>query len=109
MFTTDFMLYGISLDILKISIVLLHVALAYIFLWKLYLSRETRKTIYPLTFIFLSIIMVIIFNSNNSFKRSIDVPVNSKQIEYKQDKEVVIETPPERTEKLDGFVPLKQE
>ena len=50
------------------------------------------------------------FGSAASPKLSIDVPESIELKNYqKNDDEVVIETPPPRTEKLDGFTPMTKE
>lgn len=54
------------------------------------------------------IILFSFFGSVTQPKLKIDVPENRALIEYQdQEPEIVIETPPPRTEKLDGFTPLK--
>jgi hypothetical protein len=43
-------------------------------------------------------------------KIAIDTPVSRELVEYQDnDKEIVIETPAPRTEKLEGFKPLKED
>ena len=53
-------------------------------------------------------VLVIFFGSVTQPKLTIDTPQNRELIEYQeQSPEIVIETPPPRTEKLKGFEPLK--
>lgn len=47
------------------------------------------------------------FSSVTQAKLSIELPQNRELLEYQQDKEIRIETPPPRTEELKGFEALQ--
>lgn len=55
-------------------------------------------------------LIFLFFGSVTQPKLAIETPPNRELVEYQEgDKEVVIETPQPRTEKLEGFTPLKNE
>lgn len=79
---------------------------------KFIMDDSNDKTVnykYELIGLGLIVILFTFFGSVTQPKLKIDVPENRALIEYQdQTPEVVIETPPPRTEKLDGFTPLKE-
>jgi hypothetical protein len=97
-------------------------ALAMIFIWVLYraglkfytyiVDDSDTKTLnlkWELAYIFGVVMVSIFMGSAAQPKLEIDVPVNRNLIEYQSGEEVVIETPEPRTEKLEGFTPLKKD
>ena len=73
-------------------------------------SEDAKPFKMPAEFFYLAVfcVMAIFFNSVAQPKLSIDPVQNRALIEYQEnDKEVVIETPPPRTEELQGFESLK--
>lgn len=66
----------------------------------------------PAEFFYLTVVCVvsIFFSSVAQPKLSLDPVQNRDLIEYQTEtKDVMIETPPARTEKLEGFTPLKKD
>jgi len=77
--------------------------------WKDHESVKDVKV--PPEFFYMMIVglLVVFFGSATQPKLSIDPVQNRELIEYQDNsEEVVIETPPPRTEKMDGFTPLKE-
>ena len=77
--------------------------------WKEHGSFESVKI--PPEFFYMMIVglLLVFFGSATQPKLSIDPVQNRELIEYQDNsEEVVIETPPPRTEKMDGFTPLKE-
>lgn len=54
------------------------------------------------------LLLFFTFSSVTQPKLSIDTPQNRDLIEYQVKKDVIIETPPPRTEELKGFKPINE-
>lgn len=100
----------------------LKMALALIFIWVLYragrkfyafiVDESDEKTLnlkWELTYIFGVVMVSIFMGSAAQPKLTLEVPPNRELLEYQSGAEVVIETPEPRTEKLEGFTPLKKD
>jgi NADH:ubiquinone oxidoreductase subunit 4 (subunit M) len=75
-------------------------------------NRDEQPLKFPREFLVVILlgVLFVFFGSNTQPKLSIDTAPNRALIEYQeQNREVVIETPPPRTDPLQGFTPLKQE
>lgn len=111
----EFMTGAMLLSAIKMALVL-------VFLWVLYRAgrkfyvyttdvsdEKTLNLKWELSYIF-GIVMVSIFmGSAAQPKLTLEVPQNRELIEYQSGEEVTIETPEPRTEKLEGFTPLKKD
>lgn len=76
---------------------------------KFYVEENVKLKIKTEIFVLgLCLLFVIFIPGSMQPKVTIDTPVNRDLIEYQTDKEVEIVTPPPRTEKLEGFTPLKK-
>jgi hypothetical protein len=93
-----------------------------VFIWVLYrvgrkfyvFATDTshEKTInlkWELAYIFGVVIISIFMGPAAQPKLTLEVPPNRELIEYQSGEDVVIETPEPRTEKLEGFTPLKKD
>lgn len=77
---------------------------------KLYASLTKGSFSFPKEFYFLLVLgaLYIFLGSAAQPKLSIDPVQNRQLLEYQNNnQEVIIETPPPRTEKLEGFTPMK--
>lgn len=78
--------------------------------WKEHESFEELKIPREFFYVISIAILFAFFGSGTQPKLKIDVPENRALIDYQdQAPEIVIETPLPRTEKLEGFEPLKTE
>ena len=110
----EFMTGATMFALFNLIILLFAVWICYRILKKCYsfiTSEEENKTVnigielFALGFI---IVMSTFFGGVTQPKLTLDPVQNRELIEYQSNsEEVVIETPPPRTEKLDGFTPLK--
>lgn len=116
MIGVDFMTGAMLLSAIKMAIFLTFVYVMYRVGKKFYdysISEDEEKTVnvkWELSFLFLAIVFSTIMGTAGQPKLTLEVPKNRDLIEYQSDvKDVVIETPAPRTEKLEGFSPLKQD
>jgi len=76
--------------------------------WKEYESFKDVKTPPEFFYVMVVCILFIFLGSATQPKLSIDPVQNRALIEYQEStEEIIIETPPPRTETLEGFTPLK--
>lgn len=115
MIGVEFMTGAMLLSALKMVIFLVFVYMVYRVGKKFYdysISEDEEKSVnvkWEFSFLFLAIVFSTFMGSAGQPKLTLDVPVNRDLIEYQSDtKDVTINTPPPRTEKLEGFFPLKE-
>lgn len=110
----EFMTGAMLLSAIKMAMFLIFIYMIYRVGKKFYdftVSDNHEKTVnvkWELIYIFGVIMFSIFMGSAGQPKLTLEVPKDRELIEYQSNtKEVVIETPSPRTEKLDGFTPLK--
>ena len=111
----EFMTGAMILSAIKMVFVLVLIWVLYRAGRKFYdysVDQSDEKTLnlkWEMAYIF-GIVMVSIFmGSAAQPKLTLEVPPNRELIQYQSGEDVVIETPPPRTEKLEGFAPLKKD
>lgn len=116
MFNIEFMTGAMILASIKLAIFLVFVYMVYRVGKKFYdysISEDEEKSVnvkWELSFLFLAIVISTFMGSAGQPKIALEVPVNRDLIEYQSNTDdIVIETPAPRSEKLDGFSPLKKE
>lgn len=72
-------------------------------------EEQPPRVTLELTYLFIFVFISAVYGTASQPKVAIDVPKSREQIEYEENKEIVIKTPPPRTETLEGFTPLKSE
>lgn len=112
----EFMTGAMLLSAIKMSIFLIFIYMIYRVGKKFYdysISEDEEKSVnvkWELSFLFLAIVFSTFMGSVGQPKITLEVPANRDLIEYQSNmKDIVIETPAPRSEKLDGFSPLKKE
>lgn len=116
MISVEFMTGAMLLSAIKMAVSLVFIYMMYRVGKKVYefiIDEENEKTVnvkWEMMYIFGFIMLTIFMGSAAQPKLTIETPPNRDLIEYQSDsKEIVIETPVPRTEKLEGFSPLKQD
>lgn len=116
MISIEFMTGAMILASIKMAVFLIFIYMIYRVGKKFYdynISEDEEKTInvkWEFSYIFGVVLLSIFMGSAAQPKISLDVPTDRNLIEYQSNTdEVMIETPHLRTEKLEGFSPLKQD
>lgn len=73
-----------------------------------FVEEKPFKARWELSIFFIVIVGSLFYSSAAAPKLKIETPVNRDLIEYQTGKEVIIVTPPPRSETLEGFEPLKK-
>lgn len=112
----EFMTGATLLSAFKMVLFLIFIYMLYRVGKKFYdfsVSQDKEKSVnvlWELVYIFGAILITVFMGSAAAPKLTLEVPKDRELIEYQTNtQEIVIETPEPRTEKLDGFSPLKKE
>lgn len=106
----DFMTGAIVLSAIRMALFLLASWMVYRIVKKLFYSEEKKSVLYETLVLAMFVLYAVFFSSAASPKVTLDPSKNVQLERYQRnDTTTDIVTPPPRTEKLDGFSPLKKD